>query len=80
MAKNQMSKKVKDNSIAGRIKGAMVKSSVICLAALGLVSLICISLATRAMIKSDMTEMAKISATLVGAEIQKMKDITYEMG
>lgn len=46
MAKKQ--KKVKDNSIAGRIKGAMVKSSVACLAALGLMSLICISLATRA--------------------------------
>lgn len=78
MAKNH--KKGKDNSIAGRIKNAMVKSSVICLAALGLVSLICISLATRAMIVSDMTEIAKISATLVGAEIQNMKDITYEMG
>lgn len=79
MAKKN-NKKVKDNSIAGRIKNAMVKSSVICLAALGLVSLICISLATRAMIVSDMTEVAKISATLVGAEIQKMKDITFEMG
>ena len=79
MAKNN-NKKVKDTSIAGRIKNAMVKSSVICLAALGLVSLICISLATRAMIVSDMTEVAKISATLVGAEIQKMKDITFEMG
>ena len=79
MAKNTK-KRVKDNSIAGRIRNAMVKSSVICLAALGLVSLICISLATRAMIVSDMTEVAKISATLVGAEIQKMKDITYEMG
>lgn len=79
MAKNT-NKKVKDNSIAGRIKNAMVKSSVICLAALGLVSLICISLATRAMIVTDMTEIAKISATLIGAEIQNMKDITYEMG
>lgn len=27
-----------------------------------------------------MTEIAKVSATLVGAEIQKMKDITFEMG
>lgn len=79
MAKKN-NKKIKDNSIAGRIRNAMVKSSVICLAALGLVSLICISLATRAMIVSDMTEVAKISATLVGAEIQKMKDITFEMG
>ena len=78
MAKNN--KKVKDNSIAGRIKGAMVKSSVICLSALGLVSLICISLATRAMIVTDMTEIATISATLISSEIQKMKDITYEMG
>ena len=79
MGKNT-NKKVKDNSIAGRIKGAMVKSSVICLAALGLVSLICISLATRAMIVSDMTEVAKISATLIGNEIQNMKNVTYEMG
>ena len=74
------SKKNRDNSIAGRIKYAMVKTSLSCLAALGLVSLICVSLATRTMIVSDMTEIAKISATLVSAEIQKMKDITFEMG
>ena len=78
MAKNQ--KKVKDNSIAGRIRNAMVKTSIIWLAALGVVSLVCISLATRAMIQTDMTEIAKISATLISAEIQNMKDITYEMG
>lgn len=64
MAKKLKNKKVKDNSIAGRIKNAMVKSSIICLAALGVVSLVCISLATRAMIVSDMTEVAKISAPL----------------
>ena len=80
MAKNQNNKKFKDNSIAGRIKNAMVKTSIICLAALGVVSLVCISLATRAMIVNDMTEVAKLSATLIGAEIQNMKDITYEMG
>lgn len=80
MAKKLKNKKVKDNSIAGRIKNAMVKSSIICLAALGVVSLVCISLATRAMIVSDMTEVAKISATLIGNEIQNMKDVTYEMG
>ena len=79
MAKNQ-NKKVKDNSIAGRIKNAMVKTSITCLAILGVVSLVCISLATRSMIVTDMTEMAKISATLISAEIQNMKDITYEMG
>ena len=73
MAKNQKNKQVKDNSIAGRIKNAMVKTSIFWLAALGIVSLICISLATRTMIVNDMTEVAKISATLVGAEIQKMK-------
>ena len=70
MAKNQKNKRVKDNSIAGRIKYAMVKSSVICLSVLGLVSLICISLATRAMIVNDMTEIAKITATHISAEIQ----------
>ena len=80
MAKNQNNKKFKDNSIAGRIKNAMVKTSIICLAALGVVSLVCISLATRAMIVNDMTEVAKLSATLISAEIQNMKDITYEMG
>lgn len=39
MAKDKNNKKFKDNSIAGRIKNAMVKTSIICLAALGVVSL-----------------------------------------
>ena len=80
MGKLSKNKKVKDNSIAGRIKNAMVKSSTICLAILGVVSLVCISIASKTIIKNNMTEIAKISATLVGAEIQNMKDITYEMG
>lgn len=80
MGKLKKGKKVKDNSIAGRIKNAMVKSSTICLAILGVVSLICISILSKTIIKNDMTEIAKLSATLIGAEIQNMKDITYEMG
>ncbi len=80
MAKNQSNKKVKDNSIAGRIKSAMVKTSIICLAGLGVVSLICTAVASKTIITNNMTEIAKISSTLIGAEIQKMKDITYEMG
>ena len=73
-------KKVKDNSIAGRIKSAMVKSSTICLAVLGIVSLICIIVVSKIIIKNDMTEIAEISAQLVAEEIQGMKDITYEIG
>ena len=80
MAKEQTGKKAKDNSIAGRIKSAMVKTSIICLAGLGVVSLICTAVASKTIIKNNMTEIAKISSTLIGAEIQKMKDITYEMG
>lgn len=80
MAKEQTGKKAKDNSIAGRIKSAMVKTSIICLAGLGVVSLICTAVASKTIITNNMTEIAKISSTLIGAEIQKMKDITYEMG
>lgn len=80
MAKDKNNKKFKDNSIAGRIKNAMVKTSIICLAALGVVSLICTAVASKTIITNDMSEIAKISSTLIGAEIQNMKDITYEMG
>ncbi|MBQ6843220.1 MAG: hypothetical protein IJO60_01125 [Agathobacter sp.] len=73
-------KKKRDNSIAGRIKNAMVKSSTICLAALGVVSLICIIVVSKIIIKNDMTEIAEVSAQLVAEEIQGMKDITYEIG
>lgn len=73
-------KKIKDNSIAGRIKSAMVKSSTICLAILGIVSLICIVVVSKIIIKNDMTEIAEISAQLVAEDIRGMKDITYEIG
>ncbi len=73
-------KKVKDNSIAGRIKSAMVKSNTIMLAVLGIVSLICIIVVSKIIIKNDMTEIAEISATLVAEEIEGMKEITYEIG
>ena len=75
-------KKVKDNSIAGRIKSAMVKSSTICLAVLGIVSLICIIVVSKIIIKNDMTEIAEISAQLVAeamrgieAEIRQITDV-----
>ena len=80
MAKHQKNKKVKDNTIAGRIKNAMVKSSTTCLVILGIVSLVCIGGLGIGIIKSDMTEIAKISATLVGQDVASMKEITYEMG
>ena len=80
MAKTKNAKKIKDNSIAGRIKNAMVKSSTICLAILGVVSLACTILMSKMMIQNDLTEMAKVSASLVAEEISGMKDITYEIG
>lgn len=73
-------KKTNDNSIAGRIKSAMVKSSISCLAALGIVSLICIVIVSKIIIKNDMTEIAKVSATLVAEEIAGLKEIAYEIG
>lgn len=79
MARNSKNK-VKDNSIAGRIKNAMVKTSTICLAILGVVSLVSIATLSKDIINNDMTEIAKISATLVEQEIAGMKEITYEMG
>ena len=78
--KNQKNTKVKDNSIAGRIKNAMVKSSTICLAVLGVVSLVCMILVSKIIINNDMTEIAQLSATLVSQEIKGMKEITYEIG
>ena len=77
MSKN---KTTKDYSIAGKIKNAMVKSSTICLAVLGIVSLICTIVVSKIIIKNDMTEIAELSATLVAEEIAGLKQITYEIG
>ena len=77
MSKN---KTTKEYSIAGKIKNAMVKSSTICLAVLGIVSLICTIVVSKIIIKNDMTEIAELSATLVAEEIAGLKQITYEIG
>ena len=53
--------KIKDNSIAGRIKNAMVKSSTICLAILGVVSLACSILMSKIMLENDLTEISQIT-------------------
>lgn len=80
MAKEPKNKNIKDNSIAGRVKNTMAKSSTITLAVLGIVSLICIIVVSKIIIKNDMTEIAKISASLVAEEVEGMKEITYEIG
>ena len=76
----KVNKKIKDNSIEGRIKSAVVKSNTIMLATLGIVSLICIIVVSKIIINNDMTEIAQISAILVAEEIEGMKEITYEIG
>ena len=76
----QKKQKKNDNSIAGRIKSAMVKSSTICLGALGIVSLVCLIIVSKIIISNDMTEIAQLSATLVSKEIAAMKEVTYEIG
>ena len=80
MKKRYNGKKKMDNSIAGRIKSAMVKSSTICLGVLGIVALICMVIVSKIIISNDMTEIAQLSATLVSREIAAMKDVTYEIG
>lgn len=72
--------KMRDNSIASKIKHAMVKSSAICLAVLGVVSLICISVSTNTLLKSNMTETAGVAARIVESEVAAMKQVTYEIG
>ena len=80
MSKIRENKRRIDNSIAGRIRTAMVKSSTICLGALGIVSLICLIMVSKIIINNDMTEIAQLSATLVSREIAAMKEVTYEIG
>ena len=77
----QMSQKVKDRSMAARIKKAMVSTSAICLAVLGIVSLICVSIASKTILKNNMKETAEVAATLVEVmrgiedEIRQITDV-----
>ena len=80
MALPKRTQKAKDNSIAGKIKRAMVSTSTICLAVLGVVSLVCISIASRTILKNNMRETAEVAASLVEHEIASMKQVTYEIG
>ena len=80
MTEKHNHQKIKGNSIARRIRSAMVKSSTICLSVLGVVSLLCMWFVSKSIITNDMTEIAQLSATMVSLEIQGMKDITYEIG
>ena len=80
MEKMKNKKKRNDNSIAGRIKNAMVKSSTICLGVLGVVSLVCLIIVSKIIIGNDMEEIAQLSATLVSREIAAMKEVAYEIG
>lgn len=67
-------------SIASKIKNAMRGTSMICLGVLGVVSLVCITINTNTLLKTNMTETAKVAASLVEKEIGTMKKITYELG
>lgn len=75
-----MKKKTRVNSIAAKIKNAMTRCSLICLGALGIVSLILITVNSQSLLKTNMTETAKVAAGLVSSEIEAMKQITYELG
>lgn len=72
--------KSKDNSIYGRIKNAMVKTSVFNLCFLGVISLLSLVMLSKMIIDNDLTEMAKLSSSLVSSRIQSMRDTSYEIG
>ncbi len=80
MKKDKKVKMKKSNSIAIKIKNAMFKSNTACLAVLAVVSLICISVSSNSILKSNMTETAEVAAGLVEQEISSMKQVTYEIG
>lgn len=75
-----MKKKSRINSIASKIKNAMTGCSLICLGVLGIISLILITVNNNSLLKTNMTETAKVAADLVSSEIEAMKQITYELG
>ncbi len=80
MGNKAKTQKVKDMSIAGKIKSAMIRVTAICLAVLGVVSLICVSTSSKTILENDLTETAKLAATLVEKEVAAMKERTYEIG
>ncbi len=67
-------------SIAAKIKKAVLTCSLICLGLLGVVSLICLTINTTSLLKTNMTETAQVAAGLVESEIAAMKEVTYELG
>lgn len=82
MGKEKRVKKVKVErvTIASRIKKAMLATSAIALGILSVVSLVCTTLNTNSLLKTNMTETAVVAADYVGSEINTMKEITYELG
>lgn len=76
----RISQMSKSKSMAGRIKSAMVLTSAICLTVLGSVSLVCMSFASKNILKNNMTETAEVAATLIEKEVAAMKEVTYEIG
>ena len=80
MAATPKVKKQKDKSIAGRIKGSMIRLNLACLAALGAMALLCVSICSETHVKNSLKETAQLAATSVGNEVAAMKQITYEIG
>lgn len=72
-------KKVYKN-IAGKIQNAMIRVTVICLVILGIVSLACVSTCSKTILKNDLTETAKLAATLIQRDVAAMKETTFEIG
>ncbi len=72
--------KTKTQSIATKIKRIMMSSSISCLGALGIVSMIGLTVNSNSMLNTTMSETAEVAANLVGSEIDTMKQIAYEIG
>ncbi len=72
-------KKIYKN-IAGKIQNAMIRLTVICLVILGIVSLVSVSTCSKTILENDLTETAKLAATLIQRDVAAMKEMTYEIG
>ena len=70
----------KNKSMAGRIKSAMMLTSTICLAVLGIVSLVCMSIVSKSILKNNMTETSEVAATVVEKDVAAMKEVIDEIG
>lgn len=76
-AKNH--KKVKRN-IAGKIQNAMIRLTVVCLLVLGVVSLVCVAICSKTIVRNDLGETAELAALLIERDVAAMKNTTYEIG